>query len=281
MKSVENDLLNAVNEFLSERVGLYFSEMRISDLERGLHKAAGELDYANVNNCINDLLGNCFSRLQMQILVRNLTIGETYFFRDPAVFLALEDKILPELIKRKRGRKVLRIWSAGCSTGEEPYSIAISILRTIRDFDRWNLSLLATDLNTHSIEKARKGAYSPWSFRTMPEDFIPLFFDKMQEDGQFSLKESVRNLVTFSYLNLAEDNFPSLSSNTNDIDIIFCRNVLIYFTQQKCKEIGDKLSASLNPGGILITSANDSTRFITATPNGLERINATMFRKLT
>ncbi len=278
MEAVLTDLLSAVNDFLSERVGLYFSEMRYADLERGLQSASGELKYKDPRSFLEDLLASKLSKTQLQTVVRNLTIGETYFFRDPAVFLSLEEKLLPEAIKRKKGSKHLRIWSAGCSTGEEPYSIAISLLRALKNFESWQINLIATDINTHSLERAAKATYNPWSFRTMPEDFVPSYFENLG-DAQFKLTDKARNIVRFDYLNLAEDPYPSLASDTNDLDIIFCRNVLIYFTQQKSKEIVDKLSTCLGPGGVLITSANDSARFITSNPDGLERISSTMFCK--
>jgi chemotaxis protein methyltransferase CheR len=279
METLQSDLLNAVNEYLSERVGLYFTELRFADLERGLHSTAAELDYSDLDSCINDLLSGSFNKAMLQILVRNLTIGETYFFRDPGVFLSLEDKILPGLIKRKKGLRLLRIWSAGCSTGEEPYSIAISIMRSLHDYQNYHLSLLATDINTRSLEKAQQASYSLWSFRTMPEDFLSCYFENSSNSGLYQAKESLRRMVTFDYLNLAEDPYPALAGNTNCLDILFCRNVLIYFNQQKCKEIADKLSACLNPGGYLITSASDSARLINQVPPDLERLNATTFRK--
>jgi chemotaxis protein methyltransferase CheR len=279
MDSLQSDLLNAVNGFLSERVGLYFSELRYADLERGLATTAAELNYEDAGGCVQDLLSNRFGRSQMQILVRNLTIGETYFFRDPAVFLSLEENILPEITARKRGRQYLRVWSAGCSTGEEPYSIAISIMRSLPDYKQWQLSLLATDINTRSLEKARQGKYGLWSFRTMPEDFLPVYFDDLGDSGTYLLKEAVRKMVVYGYLNLAEDDYPSLTGNTNDFDIVFCRNVLIYFTQQKAREIAARLSKSLVAGGVLVTGANDMARLFNSMPADMERLNSTTFRK--
>lgn len=279
MEAVQlTDLLNAVNDYLSERVGLFFGEKRFSDLERGLHVSAAELEYSDTRKCIEDLLNNNMSKQQLQTLVRNLTIGETYFFRDPAVFVSLEEKLIPAIVKRKKGKRQIKIWSAGCSSGEEPYSIAISLLRSLKSLEIYDISLLATDINTRSIEKAKEASYSSWSFRTMPEEFLTAYFGETA-DGFYPLKPHLRDLVKFGYLNLAEDFYPSVTSNTKDVDIIFCRNVLIYFTQQKSKEIVDKLSACLSPGGILITSANDSARFIAAPPQNMERFTATMFRK--
>ena len=277
MEAVLTDLLHAVNEYLSARVGLFFGDKRFSDLERDLHISAAELEYSDTRVCIEDLLSNRMNKQQLQTLVRNLTIGETYFFRDPAVFVSLEEKLIPTLL-RKKGKRQLKIWSAGCSTGEEPYSIAISLLRSLRNLDSYDVTLLATDINTRSITKAKQATYSSWSFRTTPDEFLTSYFDETS-DGFFPIKAHLKDLVKFGYLNLAEDHYPSGTSNTKDVDIIFCRNVLIYFTQQKSKEIVDKLSACLNPGGILVTSANDSARFIAAPPLNMERITSTMFRK--
>jgi chemotaxis protein methyltransferase CheR len=280
MNTVQTDLLNDVNNYLSDRAGLYFTEPRYADLERGLRNAAQELGYDDIFKCIKDLLANQFSKSQLQVLVRDLTIGETYFFRDPAVFVLLEEKILPELIRKKRADKTLRIWSAGCSTGEEPYSIAISILRTLPDFEKWKISLLATDINTQSLEKAKNAVYTPWSFRTMPPEFFSLYFEKNGNDeGQYSPKTAVKNMVAFDYLNLAEDPYPSITRNVKDFDIIFCRNVLIYFTQKRCNEIADQLCNCLDAEGLLVTSATDSSRLINSSPQSMKRISSTMLMK--
>lgn len=280
MPSLTTDLLSAVNHFLSERMGLYFNEMRYSDLERGLNNAAQELGYANAEQCINEILEGALSKQDLQTVVRNLTVGETYFFRDQAVFIAMEEKIIPELVRRKRreGKKVLRIWSAGCSTGEEPYSIAISLSRTIPDIATWQVHLLATDINTRSLEKAKNAVYGSWSFRTMPTEFFHQYF-KPHAEGQHVLNEHLRKYVKLAYLNLAEDDYPTVKSGTTDMDIVFCRNVLIYFTQQRGKEIADKLADSIAPGGCFITSASDSSRFITQPPKGLQRVGSTIFVK--
>ena len=279
MSSVLKDKLQAVNEYLSQSAGLFFGEMRFADLSRGLRSSAEELSYEHVIDLVERILSNELSSADLQIVVRNLTVGETYFFRDPAVFVALEEKIIPELSRKKRGQKELRIWSAGCSTGEEPYSIAISLLRTIPDLIKWDLKILATDINMQSLEKAKQAAYGSWSFRSTPDDFLETYFTNKSSEQEFTLIEQVRKMVQFGYLNLVEDRYPSSNSNTKNLDIIFCRNVLIYFTQQKCKAIADKLSNCLAPGGLLVTSASDSSRFISSPPEGLERISATMFLK--
>jgi len=101
------------------------------------------------------------------VLASHLTIGETYFFRDSGTFQALEEHILPELIRQRRGKnQQFRIWSAACATGEEPYSVAILLQKLIVNLDGWNISILATDINPQAIKKARLGIYNNWSFRS-------------------------------------------------------------------------------------------------------------------
>lgn len=277
MELLLTDMLNAVNEFLSERVGLFFNELRFSDLIRGLKATSQELGFEDTNKFVHSLVSDKLNRAQIQILVRNLTIGETYFFRDPPVFLNMEEKVVPEIVSQKKVKN-LRIWSAGCSSGEEPYSIAISLLRSLIEIESFNVSILATDINTMSLDKGRRAIYGSWSFRTMPQEFLPLYFD-LRPDGQQQLKDKIKRMVRFDYLNLAEDSYPSLESKSTEMDIVFCRNVLIYFTQIKSKEIVDKLSDSLIPGGYLIMSANDSARLISAPLKNLERLSSTTFRK--
>ncbi|MBX9687435.1 MAG: protein-glutamate O-methyltransferase CheR [Candidatus Obscuribacterales bacterium] len=277
MTKAQHSDLKAVNEFLSERMGLFFSEQRLSDLGRGLKEACPELSFARAEDLCQELLSDKFDRNKLRILAQYLTVGETYFFRDPASFLALEESVLPPLLRKKRAAKRLKIWSAGCSSGEEPYSIAISLLRSIPDINNWEIKLLATDINMRSLERAREARYSSWSFRSMPEEFISQYFSE-EADGQFSLNEKIKKMVKFDYLNLAEDKY-SKSGIPNDLDLIFCRNVLIYFTQAKAKDIAEQLGQCLHPEAYLFTSANDSARFIANPPQNLERAASTIFKK--
>jgi chemotaxis protein methyltransferase CheR len=149
LKDIE---LSVVCEVIASRMGLHFPVERWPMLSRNLVSAAGEFGYNNINEFIQWLLSNSLNREQMKILAAHLTITETYFWREPQVFIALTDFILPELIKLKKKReKKIRIWSAGCSTGEEPYSIAIALHKTIPKIKDWNITILATDINTKAL----------------------------------------------------------------------------------------------------------------------------------
>ena len=194
------------------------------------------------------------TKQQIETLARQLTVGETYFFRDKKSFELIEGKILPDLIqKRREADRYLWIWSAGCATGEEPYSIAMLLSRLIPDIEDWNITVLATDINASFLQKAAKGIYGEWSFRDVPSGVKEVFFKKAGKD-LFELLPEVRTAVTFTYLNLSEDAYPSLTNNTNGMDVILCRNVLMYFTEKSQREVVGKLYRCLVKGGWLMVS---------------------------
>lgn len=244
-------LLAALSEFVAERMGLCFPQERWGDLERGISSAASELRMGDVATCIRWLMSSEPSREKLEILASHLTIGETYFFREKKTFETLEKHVLPELISARKEEKRLRIWSAGCATGEEAYSIAILLSKVIPDLEAWHIYLLATDINQRFLDKARNGAYSQWSFRDTPEWLAEKYFKKSAK-GRLELIPIIKQMVTFSYLNLAEDSYPSLITGTNAMDVIFCRNVLMYFVPERTKKVISNFKNSLVEGGWLI-----------------------------
>ncbi len=246
-------LLSDFSEFVSARIGLHFPKERWGDLERGISSAAGEFGFSDVEACIRWLVSSSLSRKQIEILASYLTVGETYFFRERKDFEALEKHILPGLIQsRRKTEKYLRIWSAGCSTGEEPYSIAILLSNIIPDIKEWNVTIIATDINPNFLRKASLGIYSEWSFRDNPPWVRDLYFNK--ENNHFEIRPDIRKMVTFFYHNLADDAYPSLLNNTNAMDIIFCRNVLMYFSPKLIKHVVGNFYHCLLEGGWLIVS---------------------------
>lgn len=246
-------LIAEFSAYLSARIGLHFPPERRGDLERGLAAAARELGFADIESCIRSLLASSLARPQLETLASHLTVGETYFFRERQSFDCLERQVLPELVRSRRaGERRLRIWSAGCATGEEPYSIAMVLARAIPDVRDWNISILATDINPRALRKASLGIYGDWSFRDTTAGVKEGFFEKTK-DGRFQVAERIRSMVTFAYLNLAEDNYPSVESGTNAMDIVFCRNVLMYFEPSHSRRALEKLGRSLmNEGWLFV-----------------------------
>jgi len=236
-RNLPDILLSQLSNYIASYLALYFPKDRWDDLERHISSAAIEFGYPDVEKFINHLISSPLTRDHAEMLASHLTINETYFWREPQSFEILEQKILPELIQiRQNDEKRIRIWSAGCSGGEEPYSIAIALRRNIPDIGKWNISILASDISTKILQKAVAGVYSQWSFRSSPGWLKEKYFTE-QEKGKFEIVRLVKNMVSFDYLNLAEDVFPSPVNHTNAMDIIFCRNVLMYFTADRVKQI--------------------------------------------
>ncbi|TAK72672.1 MAG: chemotaxis protein CheR [Betaproteobacteria bacterium] len=273
-------LLARLADFLESQVGLHFPRERWRDLERGIAAAARESGYAQAQAYVDWLLAAPLTRTQIEGLASQLTVGETYFFREKRSLDILEQQILPELLRaRGETEKHLRIWSAGCCSGEEPYSIAMLLDRLIPDFEKWNLTILATDINPRFLRKAAQGIYGEWSFRDTPAWIRERYFNK-RKDGRFEMQPRIRRMVSFSYLNLAEDAYPSLVNNTNAMDVIFCRNVLMYFAQERARKVVGKLHRSLVDGGWLITSPTETSAVLFSAFTAVEFPGAFLYRRI-
>jgi chemotaxis protein methyltransferase CheR len=249
-----------VSKFIARNTGLHFPAERRSDLQRGLAAAAAEFGFADSASCVDWLLSASLTRPQLNILASHLTIGETYFFRDRKAFDALAEHVLPELIRRRRGREQrLRLWSAACSTGEEPYSLAILVQQLLPDWQDWNLTILATDINERFLRKAVAGVFGEWSFRDSPPGFKERYFTPTPE-GRFEIAAEIKNCVSFAHMNLAQDRFPPPAIDTNAMDVIFCRNVLIYFTAPHTRRLVENLRLALVDEGWLVVSPSECSQ---------------------
>ena len=251
---VPDALWGRLSEFIAQNTGLHFPPERRSDLQRGFTAAAAEFGFADTARCADWLLSASLTRPQLHTLASHLTVGETYFFRERRTFDALAQRILPELLRRRRGREQrLRLWSAACSTGEEPYSLAILLQQLLPDWRDWHITILATDINPRFLQKAAAGVYGEWSFRESPSWFKDRYFTRTR-DGRFAVEPQIRNCVSFAPMNLAQDCFPSLATDTNAMDVIFCRNVLMYFTPVQARKVVENLHSALTDDGWLAVS---------------------------
>ena len=256
--TISDILLARLSDFVATTMGLHFPKERWRDLERGILNAARDFHFNDPEQCVQWLFSSAITKHQIEILASHLTVGETFFFREQKSFEALEKHILPAFINARRETdKRLRIWSAGCCTGEEPYSIAISLAKLIRDLTEWNITILATDINPHFLKKATNAEYKEWSFRSTPPKVKDSYF--ICKDRHYTILPHLKKLVTFSYLNLAEDVYPSLVNSTNGMDIIFCRNVLMYFDPEQSVKVIKNLYHSLVDGGCLLTSPSEAS----------------------
>jgi chemotaxis protein methyltransferase CheR len=263
---VDEAILWRLSVMVRDRMGLNYGSENMADLERGVRRAAGEFGFHGgaAANCAEWLVSSPISNEQIDILARYLTIGETYFFRDPALFEALRLHVWPALLQLRRatGERELRIWSAACCSGEEPYSIAMQLHallpQLLPDWRSWKITILATDLNPAFLKKAESATYSAWSFRSAARDEQKLYFNPTA-DGRFQLKPEIRRYVKFARLNLVSDLYPAILNGTAQQDIIFCRNVLMYFGPDQVRTVAANLIRCLNDGGYLVPAASEAS----------------------
>ena len=243
-------LLARVGAILAQHAGMDFPPHRWPDLERAVIAAGAELHGEDASAWLARLNGAALSAREFEAIVCHAAVGETYFFRDPALFEVLHELVLSELLRgaAASGRQ-LRIWSAGCCTGEEAYSIAMMLDRALPGALRERVSVMASDINPRYLAHARRGVYGPWSFRAAPE-WMKYYFTR-RDDGRFAIDSRLRTRVHFFALNLAQEPYPQLPGGDTNVDIIVCRNVLMYFEARKARETMQRLRQHLCEGGWL------------------------------
>jgi chemotaxis protein methyltransferase CheR len=246
-EQLDDALYLRFRDLLHDRSGLAYPERKRADLAHGLRLALANSQHGDLAALYADAAAGGPA---WEIILAQLTIGETYFFRNTPQFEALRDHILPELIQRRQATRHLRIWSAGCATGEEPYSIAMMLADLLPSDEFWQVSILATDINPQFLARARDGLYGSWSFRETSEAMRKRFFTP--EQNRWRLHPAIRQMVTFARLNLAEPCFPAILNGAYAQDLILCRNVTIYFDEATTHQLIERFHSTLLPGGWLI-----------------------------
>ncbi len=260
-RSMEQGLSASCGESLRtlirERTGIVIQNHQRRQLSDTVTDVSARLGYENCDALVRALAKDGGNTREMQLLISGITVGESYFFRDQDQFDWLRGQYLPKLIDRKResGELNLRIWSAGCSEGQEIYSITILLHELLSDIGNWNLHLLGTDINTQAQSQALRGRYSDWSFRTTPDAMRNRYFRPVA--SEWELLPELRRLIKLDYLNLSQDHFPSILGETNALDLILCRNVFIYLEPDTIRAVMKKFSASLVADGMLLLGAAD------------------------
>ena len=239
--------------------GIFFDNDSKYLLEKRLARRVTTLNLPSFRDYYHYLKYNRKKDQELMDIMDILTTNETYFFRESFQLKAFTDEIIPELIKAKgsTGSRSLRIWSAGCSTGEEAYTIAM-LLHGIKELRGWNIEIIGTDISQRVLQHARRAVYGKSSFRATDEDYVRRFFVE-QEDG-FKVCDEIRNLVTISHLNLFDTNRMVMLGKMN---LIFCRNVIIYFDLAAKKRVVESYFNSLCDGGYLLLGHSESLMNIT------------------
>lgn len=194
---------------------------------------------------------------ELKRLLDLVTVNETCFFRNPPQFEALRKVVLPEIIKTKMrdGNRTIKVWSAGCSTGEEPYSVAMTLLEYLPEPETWRIDILATDISGQVLTEAQKGIYGKRTLRETGDYYLRKYFHET-EDGEFALARKIKDMVTFNYHNLVAESYPMLV--LGGWDIIFCRNVTIYFQLASVRKVIGDFYTALRDGGYLFIGHAES-----------------------
>ena len=249
-----DDVFRLLRDFIHGYCGIFFDDASKFLLERRLSRRLEQHQLKSFEEYYHFLRYDRKREEELTILVDNLTTNETYFFRESPQLRAFSEEILPELRERLADRKVLRIWSAGCSTGEEPYTIAMLLLESGDWWRDWQVEILGSDINQRVLHTARKGVYKKSAHRVTSPEMLTKYF--IEEDkGNYRIVDKVKELVSFSSLNLLDPLKTSLISN---MDIIFCRNVIIYFDKEAKKKVIESFSNKLREGGYLLLGHSES-----------------------
>jgi chemotaxis protein methyltransferase CheR len=241
--------LSEIRMLIEERTGICFDASR----ERFFSTRVGEYLRAKKFSHGTDLLRAIRkTNSEYEAFLEGLLTQETSFFRYPAVYETFEKRILPELHTKKfwNNPRTLRVWSAGCSTGEEPYSIAITIADALSFADAWNVEILATDLGRQALKHAERALYAGRSLASVTEKQLAAHFTKVK-DG-YQVRPRLKKMITFAQMNLASAVY------LGRMDVIFCMNVLIYFSEERRRHLVQRFYDTLEPGGYLFLGHSES-----------------------
>ncbi len=243
-----------IRDFIYDHCGLHFDVESKYMLEKRLNKRLTHHQLSSFKDYYYQLRYSRERDDELATVIDLLTTNETYFFREDFQLKTFSDEILPEIMKSKRsnGDRSLRIWSAGCSSGEEPYTIAMLLLQN-PELRRWDIEIIGTDISKQVLALAREGVYSKNSFRCTDDFYLQRYFS--EQDDKLRITDNVKRLVTISHLNLLDDRHVSLLGR---MDVIFCRNVIIYFDLLAKKKVIATLYNQLQNGGFLLLGHSES-----------------------
>lgn len=258
--SDQNEHLELSDQTFRQLTGLIYSNsgLRFEDsskymIRRRLSPRVRELKLDSFEKYYYYLLYHANREPELEIIFDLLTVNETYFFREERQLQAFSEEIIPLIVEEKKDNRVLRIWSAGCSTGEEPYTIAMLCCASglLRD---WEVDIFASDISQRVIQTARRGTFSQTSFRNMPDGLQERYFEKLA-DNRYRITDGIKQMVTFGKVNLFDEHKTGI---LNEVDLIFCRNVIIYFDVEAKKKVIETFYRKLRKNGFLLLGHAES-----------------------
>ncbi|MBN1211744.1 MAG: protein-glutamate O-methyltransferase CheR [candidate division Zixibacteria bacterium] len=278
----ENDIQMSLDEFIMirdfihEKSGIYFAENKMYLVKNRLIKRMAELGIKNIRDYFYHVKYDV-SLKEFNQLMNLVTTNETSFFRNEPQLLSFSEEVLPLLVKEKLvagESKTLKIWSAGCSSGEEPYTLAIILLEKMILMPGWNLEILANDISESVLQRARNGEYSGITLRNVAPAILNRYFTKVGE--MYRINPEAKSLVKFFHMNLNEGRRMNMMTG---VDVIFFRNVMIYFSDEVKKQIIRGFYNSLKPGGFLYIGHSETLHGLSKAFRLVYFKNALVYRK--
>ncbi|MDO9711692.1 CheR family methyltransferase [Paracraurococcus lichenis] len=241
-------------EMFYQKTGIVFGESKRYFVDRRLTERMSATGSKSFEDYLMLLRFRDPNAEELQNLINVMTVNETYFYREKYQFQCLSEALLPQLVQGRRRGDPLQIWSMPCSTGEEPYSIAIHLLESWPEVDHWDVRILASDIDTRVLEQARAGIYEARSLQHLTEDLVRRYFTPTR-DGNWRIIANLRRSIEFRRANITE---VADVQQYRDIDVIFCRNLLIYFDEASRRRATEALFDSLRPGGFICLGHSES-----------------------
>ncbi|MCC5831381.1 MAG: protein-glutamate O-methyltransferase CheR [Phycisphaeraceae bacterium] len=268
---------DALRGLIYDRSGIHYPESRRPALESRLSRRLRDLGIPDYDRYIRSLLSPETRDIEFRELINHITVNETSFLRNPPQLEVFEHHLLPDLIRRRRPHRQLRIWSAACSTGQEPYTLAMQVHRTIgREIADWNIHILGTDISEKALAAAWLGRYAREAVRTLPPAMLEAYFIEHGDDVR--VVPAIRNMVQFKTLNLKD---AARVMCMEIFDVIFCRNVMIYFDDEMKERCAALLAARLADDGAMFIGHSESLRNLKVPLEAMGLPHAFAYRKVT
>ena len=259
---------DSLRRLIHEHSGIWLGDNKLTFLRVRLADRLRARNISSAREYYHFLRYDPFASQEMRQLIDAVAVNETWFFRETGPFEAWREVVLPELVKRSSR---IRLWSAGCSTGEEPYTLAMTLLEAYPGTAADKLEILATDISQKALETARAGVYDSYSIRHTEQRWLAKYF-RPTSDGRQEVRENVRRLVRFGRSNLVD---PALAGRVGAMDVILCRNVIIYFDADSRRAALANFHAALKPGGHLMLGHSESLAY-TPSPFAVARVGGTI-----
>jgi len=250
---ITNDDFLKFREFFYRKTGIFFEESKRYFVDKRLIERMEDTKSDTFRHYFTLLRFEASGR-ELQTLTNLMTVNETYFFREEYQFRAMVKDILPEIARTKKAGESIKIWSIPSSTGEEPYSIAMTLLEQWSGIDRYDVEIMSSDIDTEVLNSAKNGIYQKRSLTRVPPSYQAKYFTKLNEHD-WQISQDLRDAIDFSHVNLTNT---VQTRNFKKIDLIFCRNLLIYFDDKSRRMAAEAFYDALNPGGFICLGHSES-----------------------